>query len=317
MRPRLRQVAGHRDAHLLRLAARRVVHVDPAELLVDQRVRSRRKRLEIEARVLDFLLHGLRRGVVREQRHRAVTVGQEVHLVLEPHRIRIIGVVSGHLRQRQILQSHDVDGRRLASAVPLPRVLPLVVRHVRHVRPVGRILAVERPPHRKWLGDSAFQRHGVELGDVSERIPVGHEKDFPSVRRPAQRTILCRVPRQSLRLSAGRGHDEHVPVAVVIRGKRDPLPIGGENRRTLVSSRRQLPRRAAVSRNAPQISPVREDDLRLAQRRPLQQQRHVVRPRAPSSGENREHQHRQAKPNAHEFPLCDPHRGSPFRDMPS
>ena len=97
-------------------------------------------------------------------------------------------------------------------------------------------------------------------------------------RRPAERDVGIGMPRQPLRHAALGGDHEHVGVAVVLAGERDPFAVGRERRIRLdARPRRQSPRLAAGARHAPEIAGEDEDDLRGAERRLLRKNRRLGR----------------------------------------
>src|SRR5262249_59664970 len=80
-------VAVDRDIDLTALARLQVVDVERAELLVNDSVRARRGRLDVEVVVLYQLRDLLRLRVVSKQSDWAAPVGEEIDLVADPHRI--------------------------------------------------------------------------------------------------------------------------------------------------------------------------------------------------------------------------------------
>src|SRR5271168_491300 len=121
---------------------RKIVKVQRAELLVDQRPRSGADRLQIEAPVFDDLLYLLRTRVITEERDRAMAVGEKVHGPAVPDRARVVGVVTGNFLDVESLEIHQPDRGRLAAAIALPCVLPLFEGHVRQPAAVVREAAL-------------------------------------------------------------------------------------------------------------------------------------------------------------------------------
>ena len=87
--------------------------------------------LQIQFAVGHHLRDLLALGVIPIERDRAavlsraVAVGEEVDLVADPHRVRVVGVLAGYLFQVEGLEVDDPDGGGLAADVPLPGRLPL------------------------------------------------------------------------------------------------------------------------------------------------------------------------------------------------
>jgi hypothetical protein len=84
------------------------------------------------------------------------------------------------------------------------------------------------------------------------------------------------MPGQAPRLATLGGHDVHVDVAIVLPAKRDPISIGRKNREAFVATGSKLSCFASLSRNAPQISAVSENDLSSAESRRVNQERTFI-----------------------------------------
>src|SRR5690348_1032818 len=66
---------------------------------------------------------------------------------------------------------------------------------------------------------------------------------------------------QLLRLAALRGHYVDVVIAVILRGKGDPLPVGRELREQFLAGvRRDSACDAAIARGEPQVASITEND---------------------------------------------------------
>ncbi len=93
-RAELSQVAGQTDVHRLARGFAQVVHVQGAELLIDNAAGSGGRGFEIVALVFQNLLHLLAARVVGEKRDGAVAVGEKVDLVADPHGVIVVGVLA-------------------------------------------------------------------------------------------------------------------------------------------------------------------------------------------------------------------------------
>ena len=275
VRPDLGQVALERDRDGLGRARGRVEQAEGAELLDDDPAGAGRGRLEVEAVVPQGLLDLLRRQVVDEERHGALPVGQEVDLVAEPDRVRVVGVLAGDLLDLEVGHRDDPDGRRLPALVALPGHLPLHGRHVGQARAVGGVGAGNRGRERQLLGEAALEAHGVERGDSGRRArPSRAEEDPLAVGRPADDLVRIRMIGQPAGDAPGRRDDIDVRVPVVLPGEGDERAVGGEGRQALEADAGRQPRgRASVAPDEPEVAGVGEDDVRPAERRVLGQER--------------------------------------------
>ena len=213
--------------------------------------------------------------VVDEERHGSLPVGQEVDLVAEPDRVRVVGVLAGDLLDLEVGHRDDPDGRRLAALVALPGHLPLHGRHVGQARAVGGVGAGDRGRERQLLGEAALEAHGVERGDPGRRArPPRAEEDPLAVGRPADDLVRIRMIGQPAGDAPGRRDDVDVRVPVVLPGEGDERAVGGEGRQALEADAGRQPRcRAAVAPDEPEVAGVGENDVRPAERRVLGQER--------------------------------------------
>src|SRR5262249_38080997 len=120
VRPNGGEVAGHTNVQRLRLAAVEIKQVQGAELFVDDGTGAGRGRLDVQTPVFDELAHFLGGRVVGKQANRSLAIGEEVDLGFAPHRVEVVGVVAGYLRNVGIAQVGDPDGRSGAATVALP-----------------------------------------------------------------------------------------------------------------------------------------------------------------------------------------------------
>ena len=82
---RPRKIGGHLDREPLRLARRGVDEMDVPGLLVDDRVRTRRRAHDVEVVVPRQLRNLFGARVIAEEIGGAAAVGEEVHAVADPH----------------------------------------------------------------------------------------------------------------------------------------------------------------------------------------------------------------------------------------
>src|ERR1700730_213352 len=116
--------------------------MDFTELLKNDSARTGGSRFDIEPVILDHLSYLFGTSVIRKQRYRAIAVGQEIDGIADPHRIKVVGIISRYLSlDTRIREIDDPDGLGLAATVALPGALPLQVRHVGHTHAVRRIRA--------------------------------------------------------------------------------------------------------------------------------------------------------------------------------
>src|SRR5579871_5740263 len=95
-----------------------------AELLVHECARSGTERLQVEAVVLEELLHLLAAGVVAEERDKPVAVRKKIDGGAAPHGVTVHRVIPGNLLEIECLEVDEPDRCRLAAAITLPGTLP-------------------------------------------------------------------------------------------------------------------------------------------------------------------------------------------------
>ena len=71
-----------------------VQEVERSKLLVDDGITRGGSGFDVQAIVFDDLFHLLRLGVVGEEGHWAITVGEEINCVANPHGIEVVRIVS-------------------------------------------------------------------------------------------------------------------------------------------------------------------------------------------------------------------------------
>ena len=244
------------------------------ELLVKNRARPCRGRLEIQAAVLDRPRDLLGVGVVIEQRDGPFAVGEEIDAVAHPHRVEIVGILARNRHDTRILQVGDPDLTGLPAAISFPGFLPLEQRHVRDMCSVRRVRTFFRDGQRQLLRQSAsFQRNGVQPVAVVGHGAVGAEQDTLAVGRPTDSDVRARMVSETLRHAAGRGNGKDIHVAVVLACEGDGRSVRREDGgRFHAGPGGKTLRFAAFARHAPQITRIGEHDLRLTQGRVAQEQ---------------------------------------------
>ena len=187
-RTHLREIG--RDAHRDGARFRRgeIEQVQRTELFVDDRARTGRGRLQIEAVVFHELDHGARRHVVAEQRGRAGAVGEEIDFVADPERVEIVGVFAGHGRHGRVGQLRDPDGRGFAAPVVLDGDVGVAgpgaavpAGHVGESGGVGRVGALHAHRHRHLHRKPALDRHGEQLFEARVGLARRAEEDALAV----------------------------------------------------------------------------------------------------------------------------------------
>ncbi len=275
VRPDLGQVALQRDGNGRGPARGRVEEVQGAELLDDDAAGAGRGRLEVQAAVRQGLVDLFRGRVVDEERHGALAVGQEVDLVADPERVRVVGVLARDLLDREVGERHEPDGRRLAALVALPGRLPLLGGDVGQPRAVGGVGARDGGRQRQGFGKAALEPDGVEGRQAHGPAgPARTEQDALAVGRPARDLVRVRMVGQAPRdAPAGRDHED-VGIAVVLAGEGDERPVRRETRQALIPDvPRQAGGPASLAPDDPEVAGAGEDDVRPAEGRVLGQDR--------------------------------------------
>src|SRR5438309_3015265 len=97
-------VAGNVNVDGLSLTRAGIVDLDRSELFDDDRVRTGGGGFKIETIAMQRLGNLLRPGVVGEQTHRTIAVGEKVNRFAYPHGIVVIRVLSRNFRYARVLQ---------------------------------------------------------------------------------------------------------------------------------------------------------------------------------------------------------------------
>ena len=90
-------------------------------------------------------------------------IGDEVHRVPVPHRLRVVGGVGRQVLRRQRFEVEHPDVGRPSTAVAFPGAEVLRLRHVSEPAAVGRERAELAVGHDQFLGKAAVESHQVEL----------------------------------------------------------------------------------------------------------------------------------------------------------
>ena len=256
------------------LARGRVEEVKGAELLDDDPAGAGRGRLEVESVVRQGLVDLLGREVIDEERYGASPVGQEVDLVADPHRVRVVGVVARDLLDLEVGERDDPDRRRLAATVAFPGRLPVHRRHVGQARAVGGEGRGHACRKRQFLGETAVHPDREERRDAGGARPARAENDALAVRGPAEDLVRVGVVGQPARHAARGRNDKNVGIPVVLARECDRFAVGRERRIVLDPDAGRQPRgRSAVARREPEVAGISEHDFRPAERRVLGQER--------------------------------------------
>ena len=283
-------VVGELDVHLLRGALLHVVPVDVAAVLEDhEAVGGVGRELAVVFGEGGHLAALLRAGVVHEQVHRAVAVGEVVDLVADPHREDVLGVVVGDLLQLGGAHRVDPDVVGLAAPVVLPGAEFAehpVHREFLPVRGVGAEAALGGGDE---LRQAAFGVHQAELAAQAAETPLLAAVDDPlAVGRPAHHDIVGPHPlahlvaayegavSQAPGLAAGDGDGIDFRVAVVLGGEGHRPAVRRDFREALVADvGGEFHRTAAVDADAIEVACIAEYDFAAADGRETQQARFV------------------------------------------
>ncbi len=293
VRQRGGQLAAQGDRDRGVFPRRQVVHVEGAELFVDDPARAGRGALDVEPVVLDPPrdLPGAR--VVGVEARRAVPIGDEEDRVRDPHRRLIGGVAARHLLDRRARQVRDPDRR----GPPAPIALPGLVR--RRVGQIGETPAVwterslpragEVEHRRGHLAHSLHEQPRRPVLDVLRDAQAGRLEQHLPVRGPAPHHVVVRMPGEPLG-DPTRGRD-HIDVRVAVGGVGvgDPLAVRREGA-AIVAARnaaRETVGHATRARREPDVAGEREADLARAQGRVLEQIGHLC-PNGPRGHEQGE-----------------------------
>ena len=137
-----------------------VQQIQRAELLVDDGISRDGRRLDVEPVVFHHLLDLLRLHVIRKQRNGAVSIREKVNRVPDPHRVKIIRIVSGNGGLHAgVGKIDDPDGLGLPAAIALPGALPLDVRHIGDARSFRRERRLRSSDQGHLRRVSAFDRN--------------------------------------------------------------------------------------------------------------------------------------------------------------
>ena len=210
-RPHFVEVGGDLDVDGVFLAAGDVVDVHLPELLVDDAARSGAGRHDVLAGVPYQLGDLLRLGIVAEESHRAIAIGEEIGLVADPHRIDIVGIGARHFDCGEVgeIDHPEIAGR--TASIPLPRdevgearcELPAIDGCIDHALAIGRIGAHAAHGQRQRFGKAAFGRHRIKLRVSGLAEAIGAEQNALAVGSPAHHAVGVGMIGDALGNSAG------------------------------------------------------------------------------------------------------------------
>ena len=251
----------------------RIEQVDRAGLLVGDHPAPGVHAAQVEALERAERLDLAGPGRVAVEVHRAVAVGREVDVAVEPAGERVAGAEVGDLLGVVGLQIEDPDRRNATTAVPLPGAERVADRGVGDPLAGGVEARVCGLRNGERLGHAAADRHQEQLGDRRPRCPPAAEQDPIPVRMPVAHEVAVRVPGQAPRPPALDRDHVDVGVALVLRGIRDPASVRADAWGSLVARRaRQPPRVAAGSVDDPEVLRVDEDHVIRGDGRLLEQE---------------------------------------------
>ncbi len=221
------EIARRSNIHDVLFSGFRIEFVDIAGLLEHDRAGAGVKRFDVEVGEFGDLRQLLPFRVVRPDIRHAVTIGDEVDRVAHPHGIHVFGIGPGRRNEVVALEIDDPDRAVLPAAVVAPFLIPGVVHPIGDVRAVGGDLTLITAGQRQRLFDATLRGHSPEARR-SRRSPGrarGRKKDRLAVRGPSLLPVGARMPGETARLAAVRGHDVHVGVPRIFSAERDPLSV--------------------------------------------------------------------------------------------
>ena len=223
--------------HLLGVLRGWVEAVDVAAVLEDDQPAVGGGELDVVVLEVGHLLRLLRAGVVNEDVHRAVAVGEEVDFVAHPHGEDILGVVVGHVFDRLLVRIVDPDVVGHAAFVVLPGAELAHDTIVSQAPAVGCIAAKAAFGQGDHFGESAVAADGVESAAeaVADAVAVDDARAVCGprhddvVRPHAVAEVVAGVGRgvgQAHRFAAVGGDGVDLRVAVVLAGEGDRAAVG-------------------------------------------------------------------------------------------
>ena len=221
-----------------------------------------------------------RLAVEREQVELSVPVGEEIHLIPQPHRFDVIRAALGlgDFFDRIIAHLEDPNFRNPAAPVVLPLSEGILKRVIGDILPVRR---KRRPVDRRdleFLGKSALDGNAVKLETPGRRHAAGRYKiDRSPLGRKSLDEVNAGMPGQALRDAALGRHDINIQVPFVLSAEGDPFPVGRKGGAVFDADiGRELPRASAVEVGHPKVIGIDKGNSRLADRR-LGQKARVLR----------------------------------------
>ena len=143
----------------------------------------------IKIAVLGQLTHRLAPsalGLIGEEIHRVVAVGEKVECIAKPTGIGVVGIGMRHLFNRVCLQIENPNCRGLTAAVAFPGVKGLWQGRVGNAFAIWRISATRRRRDRQWRGEAACAGYRKKAGQPPRnRIACRGKEDRFAVGAPA------------------------------------------------------------------------------------------------------------------------------------
>ena len=252
-----------------------VVLIDVAAVLEDYIPVRIRGELAVVFAEVGHLLCLSAHGVVDEEVHRPVPVGEVVDLVSYPHREYVLGVVVGYLRELRGADCVYPDVVGLAAAVVFP-CAELAEHPVhRESAAVGRVGAEAALGRRDYLGKPSVDAYLAQASPESAEVVLLAAVDYlAAVWSPAHDDVVGThafaylVARNQGRVGEPYGfaafyrHGIDLGVAVILPGERYGLAVRRDPGEALVADMgRQLHGRAAVDADAVEIACIAEHDF--------------------------------------------------------
>jgi len=276
VRARRRRVTVHLNVECRISAGVDIVQMQRCEPFVDDCVRGSRGILD---RVIGMhqLLHFARASVILVQTgDTIVAVGDEVHLVADPHWTPVLRVFARHLHDRGIRELRHPHSRCISSAVPLPgnTVQPPFISegHVGKMTSIRRVGAGLCHRQRHFSRQSSGNGNGEQTVEARIAVPARAEQDTLAIWRPANDVVDRWMVSKPHGDAALRRHHVNVRVAFKVETEGKPFIVGRERWAGLhARTAGQKMRRTTLPGDTPQLVTIGEDDLRSGDSRRMQQ----------------------------------------------
>ena len=211
--------------------------MNPAGLLVNHLAGAGGGTGDREGIVVGAACYFLRVSIKRIEVELAIAIRQEVHRIVDPHRLSVVATVRGlgDFFVRQVVQLEDPDPGGSPTSIILPLAPDFPKRRIRQVFPIRRDRSHVGGRDRHWLGNTSRDADREELGvPAREDRALRAEQNFAVGGKPAH-DVLAGVPGQPRRLAPLRGNHIDVHVAIIAGREGDVLAVRREVRVPLLA----------------------------------------------------------------------------------